>query len=187
LWGGIVGYPRDDENFWYVISCARRLDTAHRQLERVREGLDLIAEARARGRSKADWIDDRIAILGDVELAMVALFRALDQGARLENSLDVKLRHPFPKRLSDRLGAIKELRNAYEHIDHRALGKLSRQAPTGNRRAHAAFSHAGEELEVTRTIRYRRWSLGIDAPATGLCVALRRWLRLTWLEICREG
>lgn len=39
-WGGLTGYSGSKELFWVVMAAARRLDTAHRQLERVREGID---------------------------------------------------------------------------------------------------------------------------------------------------
>jgi hypothetical protein len=32
-----LGYQGDPRALWYVMTAARRLDTAHRQLERVRE------------------------------------------------------------------------------------------------------------------------------------------------------
>src|SRR3954454_3223888 len=184
-WGSLLKYPVDDR-FWYVIGCARRLDTAHRQLERVREGLDAATEARARRRRNLEWIDESLAVLGDAELSMIALYRALKMASELEGTLGPSLKRTFPTRLSERRVSIKELRDAYEHIEHRAIGKISLKGPPGDWRAHGAFSRAGEELQRTRRIRYRKWSIGIYSPATALCIDLRDWLRGTWMEMCGE-
>jgi hypothetical protein len=74
-WAGLLEIERD-ARFWYVIGCARRLDTAHRQFRRVGQDLDTLARPMA-GRRPQDRLYERIAILGDAQLAVVALHRAL--------------------------------------------------------------------------------------------------------------
>jgi hypothetical protein len=157
-WGGLLNYPVD-HRFWYVIGTARRLDTAHRQLEAVRTGLDAVAQARAGRSLNLDWIDERIAIVGDAQLAIITLSRALDAASALETNLHVQLRKKFPPRLAKRQTTLVHLRDSYEHFEHRAMGKTGRTMPPGDRRAWKAFSRAGEELEETRRMRYRRWSM----------------------------
>jgi hypothetical protein len=78
-WGNLTGYSGPREHLWLVLTAARRLDTAHRQIERVREGLDHLKEPRANPMRRADAT---LAVLGDAQLAMIIGPQAQLNGSR---------------------------------------------------------------------------------------------------------
>jgi hypothetical protein len=177
VYAGASGFPYE-EDFWYLISASRRLDTAHHMFERVREGIDS-GTARNMG--------GLFAILGDVELAMIALYRAVDMAYRAGTKLNVKTR--WPQNVKRKQKAIEELRDAYEHIDERALGKISKRR-VDKKQAHTIFDNVyrkgkslGEGLIKDRKLTYRQWSLGIDDEATDLFKSLRDYLRDAGVEV----
>lgn len=69
--------------------------------------------------------------LGEAELFMVGLYRALSMSAGLRKLFDVQVE--VPKVLEGRLDGVKELRDAFEHIDERAV----RAAPSYTRSCSA--------------------------------------------------
>lgn len=180
-WGGLTSYSGSKELFWVVMAAARRLDTAHRQLERVREGIDKLETQPRRVRLRE--MEDVFTILGDAQLAVIALYRAAVTAQTIE-SLAPQLRARFPAVVRRRINALEQLRNAYEHVEDRAQGFVAR-GQMDKEKAWKAMSVLGEELRGSRKIRYRRWSIGVDKPATEMCVALRSYIRAAWLELCR--
>jgi hypothetical protein len=91
---------------------------------------------------------------------------------------------PFPVLVKNRMAGLKELRDAYEHADDRALGLISRKVQDPDK-AWKSIAIFGKALIEKRQIRYRRWSLGIDRPATDIAISIRRFLRNAWIELCR--
>jgi hypothetical protein len=170
---GVVDYPRD-EVFWHFVSAARRLDAAHQQFERVRAALD----------SGHVELDSRFLVLGDVELGVIALSRAASMTLEVQDRLGLRQTNSISASLRRRIAGVGELRHAYEHIDARARGQVDRVRTMDLKKAHQAFSLLGDDLFVKRQIRYRRWSLGIDEPATRIMCELRRHLHDGFLEAC---
>lgn len=72
VWGTLLGFPSLEE-YRLILSAARRLDSGHRQIERVREG---IATSPPEGSIAAR--EAMHEIIGDAELAVIALDKALD-------------------------------------------------------------------------------------------------------------
>ena len=77
-----------------------------------------------------------------------------------------------------------ELRNAFEHADERAMGYIARGVQD-QEKAWNSIVAGGRAVIADRKVRYRRWSLSLDKPATDIFIALRRFLRAAWLELCR--
>jgi hypothetical protein len=182
MWAGVSGYKGDRKAFWYVLGAARRLDTAHRQFERVRLELDAPPPP-DRPQGPPPEAERVFEILGDAQLAVIALHRAAAMAERLESCLGVTLGVRFPRSVARRMPGIRELRHAQEHVDDRALGLIAKGSPD-LRKAHRAFSILGDDLVRTRRIRYRRWSLDVDGPTTSLFQALRGYLLSAWVELC---
>lgn len=179
-YAGLAGFPHEEE-FWYMASAARRLDAAHRLFEQVREGLDSY-------KANQGGIEELFAVLGTVELAMVAMHRAVDMSYRAGNKLNVNT--TWPAKVEGKRKAIAELRNAYEHIDDRALGMIGPGKKANDKKqAHTLFGNVygaggiGESLIKDRKLTYRQWSLGIDNEATDLFKLVREYLRDAGVEV----
>lgn len=91
---------------------------------------------------------------------------------------------PFPNLVQGKRETVKRPRDAFEHIDERAHGRIEGGAHDVAE-AHTVFTNNwyGVALADTREIAYRGWKLGIDGEATELLVALRTYLRAVWSEV----
>lgn len=163
----------------YVLSIARRLDTAHRQLERLRTATDYASSLLkgATGSSPASR-EAAFAALGEAELFVIGLYRALRMAADLETHFT--LRAQTPTDFVDRIRDVKELRDAFEHIDDRAFERRHRK--------HDAAALTVFEFQPflfrERKLRYHQSSLGIDADASELMIAIRDYVVRAWIELC---
>jgi hypothetical protein len=106
--------PPEDDEFLYIFTAARRLDTAHELFERVRAGLKRCTPKHPAGRRRI------LSVFGRAELGVVALDRAFRMGQRLGGVLNID--HEFPLALLAKTKTLEELREAYEHVDDRARG-----------------------------------------------------------------
>lgn len=178
VWPTFAGAPSHDA--WrFVLSAARRLDVAHRQLERLREAVDRTASMLqgATGTSPASR-EALFEAIGEAELFMVGLYRALRMAADVGSKFEVS--SPPPKTLIESLIDVKEIRDAFEHIDERALS-LRHKKPDGA--ALTVFEFQGF-LFKERILRYHQWSLGIDDQATELTISARDHIVKAWTELC---
>jgi len=177
VWGGVVGFPHDDR-YWLMTSAARRLDFAHRQLERARDAIDAYMGSPG----------DALVILADVESAFLAMHRAVVIARYVNRRGYGSPGFPnFPTVVGRKRRTIALLRHAYEHIDARALGVVEGEVldPAA---AHSLFVGAGygADLVEKREVAYRDKRFGIDGEATELLVALRKFLRDAWVHMCDE-
>jgi hypothetical protein len=177
LWAGLYGVPRG-EPYRYLWSAAMRLDTAHRTIERARVEID------AYHRSPSGAPEDALGILGDVQVAIVALHRAVEM-ARAIPTLFGPVSVTFPRSVEDKREALEQLRDAYEHIDERARGRIDRAGTVDLREAESLFINAefGKPLIETGTVQYRLWSLDIHDETTSICRAVRKFLHNAYIEI----
>lgn len=155
-WASFHDEPRN-ERFWLFTSLARRLDFAHVQFERVRAG---IAELNA----PSEYLREAaMEVLADAEAAMTALHRAC---VMVREVSDHHTGGPLPAILTDqRRIAIKELRDAYEHVESHALGEIDIRKSVDVDAAHSIFLNAdlGRELVVHHRVSYRSWYFDLDA------------------------
>ena len=178
LWAvaAIVGSPPFSEAR-LVLSAARRLDAAHRQFERVREGLDnLPSLGSPAGRAAIH------EVIGDAELAVIALDMALTIAVGLSDRLNLSAH--VPSLLATRQPFIKELRNHYSHVDERAFGRIKGKPAPGL--AEAAF-HFDPLIADRKLTNLKAQSLGIDDEATTLFVATRDYLVGAWKELVQRA
>jgi hypothetical protein len=170
VWGQMLGVPSEEawRTFW---SAARRLDTGHRQVERIREAIEgLPPLGSPAGRQAAH------EVIGDAEMAIWAIDKALDIAVAIQGRY--RIEGPFPTIIEAKRPLVAALRDHYSHIDERAYGKVKEKAdPT-----------AEEAFEFTAIISHREFtngtdSLGIDQEATDLCIGTRDYLVRAWTQI----
>jgi hypothetical protein len=175
VWGRILGFPSLEE-YRMLSSAARRLDSGHLQIERVREGIATMPPLESpAGRWRMH------EVIGDAELGIIALDKALDIIInKLPGSFRVKL--PIPQLVRAKWPLVGRLRDHYSHIDERALGKVWGKASPEAEKAWA-FAALFEDRELTDGTE----SLSIDNEATELCVAARGYLVAAWQQLVERG
>jgi hypothetical protein len=159
-----------------IWSAARRLDSGHLQIERVRAG---IATMPPPGSPAGRWRMHEI--IGDVELGVIALDKALDViVTKLTGAFRIELSVPALVRSKEPL--IRRLRDHYAHIDERALGKVfGKTSPEAERAWEFAALFEGRRLTDGTE------SLGIDGEATELCIVARDHLVAAWTQMVARG
>lgn len=169
LWSWMsVGGGHDQGKVRYLLAAARRLDAANvlladvdqRRRELAREGLT--GPVIRRG---------FFGLIAAVELAVIAIERVcdmIDRAGTLLGSVE-----PVPPTVAAKRAALKNIRNAYEHIEDRALGMVF------DKPAHAdaltIFNHA-DLLEHDR-ISYGASSLELTTEMPTLINEARQFLK----------
>jgi hypothetical protein len=152
------------ETFRFLWNIARRLDVAHRQFELVREGL---AHAdRLETEDPSGCRRRMFEVLGDTELAVIALSRAL-QLTRLIPSRFPSLRLPFPDIVKRRTPAVYELRRNCEHLE---VDELQRPLVDADHQLIAVF-RAHPLFEERRVVGLEH-SLDIDTDLVDVITTL---------------
>lgn len=103
----------------YLLAASRRLDAAHRSFQRIRERLDTFDP-------KAPGPHARLAIfeiVGDVETTVILLSRAVDMATQVGALATISVKLPRTIKAAKR--TLTPIRNAYEHIDASAKGKVN--------------------------------------------------------------
>jgi hypothetical protein len=170
VWGRILGFPPDYQ-LRLFLAAGWRLDSGHRQIERVRAALDRLPPLGSpAGRTAAH------DIVGDADLAVIAIDKALDIACCLSGRY--KVRASLPKTLIEHRPLLASLRDDYAHIDERALGRIrDRKDP------EAADAFGGPALIGNRVLTDGRASISIDADMTALLIDVRRYLALAWADL----
>jgi hypothetical protein len=124
LWTWLqLGTGRSEATVRYLLAAARRLDTAARLLGDVDE---LRATLKQKDLSGPALRRAFFGLIGTVELAVIALGRSIDMVTRALSLIGTTV--PVPTNITNSIQAVSEIRNAYEHIEDRALGRV-RQKP----------------------------------------------------------
>ena len=118
-WIGLDGGPADKRVFNYLLATARRLDGTHVLLSHFWQLLTTDPVNFATGRKRM------FEALSIAEILLVALGRVVDLIDGLGKHLLVPL--PLPPEIEGRRVSVRELRNACEHIEDRALGQVRGQ------------------------------------------------------------
>ena len=168
------------EEHRYVLSAARRCDSAHRQLLRIRHALVELEHLDEQtlttgGPGLRRMLHD---VLGDVDLFLVALYRAIDMVLKLKTHFGVTA--PVPPLVDSKRASVKELRDAFEHIEDRALGMVKkRQHPDA-----VSLFDSYKTVFVAEEVTYAGHTLALGREATELLIELRNYLRDAWAELC---
>jgi hypothetical protein len=120
-WMNIGPAPNSETVTRYFLAAARRLDTAHRWFQRVRQQLDDFDPAAPGPHARQAVFE----IVGDIELTVVALSRAIDMAIKLSELAPIST--SVPTSVVSAVVTLTELRNAYEHIEDRAQGRVRMQ------------------------------------------------------------
>jgi hypothetical protein len=122
VWTWLSLYPNltskvvPDEVSRFLLSTARRLDASYKAFSLIHSKLKEL-ETVEYGIQQRNLIFE---IMGLVEIAIVAMNRALQMALQVHERYSINVH--FPDSVRDKLPTLKEIRNAYEHIEDRALG-----------------------------------------------------------------
>jgi hypothetical protein len=170
-----IGGPYPDDAIRFLLAAGRRLDESHRLLGLVRASLNALG-------SVEHGIPLRnltFEVIGTVEMAVVAIHRALTMTIQLTENFAISL--PVPQFIDARIAAVRAIRDAYEHIDERARGLVRNKK---NPDALSGFNFL--RLLNEKVVTYGQMELDLDKEATQLLIEARRYLKRATVEItCR--
>jgi hypothetical protein len=158
------GTNHSDEKRRYLLAAARRLDQAQMLFERVGLLRQLDPDgAPAVRRAVFD-------LVGATELAVVSLGRVVDMCMQAPGAISAKA--AVPVEISTRCDAIRQIRNAYEHIEDRAVGNVH-GAPHAD--ALTIFNH--QRVVTDAVIEYGAYQLDLTVDVPETIAAARRFLK----------
>lgn len=120
--------------------------------------------------------EDVHRIVGDVELAVIALDKALEIVVGLPGRYS--LVGSVPAIVTEKCELLRQLRHDYAHIEERALGKIK---GTKTQAAERVWQY--QSIFVDRKLTDGNASLGIDQEATNLCTGARAYLVRAWSQL----
>ena len=166
VWTWLQFPPRAQDGVFvnYLLAAARRLDSAHARCCGALNGLTKIPNDmgfRAR--------ETMFGALGEAESMCVALNRAIRMMVQAHETFSTSAQVP------QEVEAIKEcvlaIRNAFEHIDERAVGKSRRES---RRDAMSVFDQT--DFFTSGVLRYAKHSLDIRDEVLPAVIAGRRFI-----------
>ena len=165
VWTWLNIPPHPKENFFnYLLAAARRLDMAYALCVRALYELG--------NRADEPFMETRIRVfnaLGHAELMCIAFNRVISmiKDARAKFSATTAV----PCEVDNILGAITAIRDAFEHIDERAMGKARQE---GAADAMSIFNQG--DLVASNVLRYANHSLDLRAEVIPTLVAARKFI-----------
>lgn len=161
-----VGAPPDPMLFRFLVAAARRLDTAHALFVSVHARM---SEGPASFTSVRQRFFEALAV---AEVMCVALARAVDMLRSVSARFGVAI--SMPPIVTSKLEALREIRDAFEHIDERALGN---RRTTPHQDALSVFDQ--KDFITSGVLRYGTRSLDLTSEVPHMLVEARR----TFLEV----
>ena len=161
-WLNIPPYP-NVELFNYLFAVARRLDSAH--------SLCVNALGRINAPQQDPSVNPKAQLfgaLGDADLMCVALSRAYRMIKDIPGRFAVAAVVPHEVSI---LPALQDIRDAFEHIDERAMGAARRQQPQD---ALSIFGQA--DFFTSGILRYGNHSLDLRTQVMPALVAARKFV-----------
>jgi len=157
------GSPPNPSFFRFLFATGRRLDSAHDLCVSVLEALTDRPEAfiRARGRL--------LGALANAELMCIAFGRAIDMLLDIPSRFSISV--VVPAAAAAALPALREIRNAFEHIEDRALGNVR-----GKPHPEALSIFEQSDLISHGVLRYGSHSLSMKDDILPMLVDARRSL-----------
>ena len=160
-WYSIVG--EQVGFFVYIFALARRLDAAHAAWE-------LAIQERDKARS-GGGIGRRIGFfraLSEAEVAIIALHRGMNMLLRFNGVFPLGLE--IPNSLKKLEPVVKEMRDAFEHIDERAQGKINHR---GQMDAEALTIFDQPDFTESSVIHYRGNDLHFEEDVLAALLSCR--------------
>ena len=169
-WMSLAAQHHSDAKRRYLLAAARRLDRAHTLFERVGE---LRRELQLNPPKAAPAVRRAIFdLLGTTELALVALNRAMDMSVKA--NADIGTMVTVPADITTWRTCVTEVRDAYEHIDERAVGEIRKNLGQ-SQIALSIFDHA--RVVTDGVIAYGGYQLDLENVVPDLITATRQYLK----------
>jgi hypothetical protein len=167
LWSWLSIGERDESMYRYLLAAARRLDQANEMLMVVERHREAANESADLGPTFRRHI---FALIGAVESTVVALGRAIDMSKKAADRIGATAR--LPDSITQLAASVKAIRDAYEHIEDRALGMVhGKPDPV----ALTIFDH--HTLLAEDTIVYGEHRLRLDGDLPTLIAETRQFLK----------
>lgn len=158
------GTHQSDEKHRYLLAAARRLDQAHTLFQRIDELRQSDPEGAPAVRRAV------FELVGATELAVVSLGRAVNMCTQARAAIGTTA--AVPTDITTRGRAVKEIRNAYEHIEDRALGNVW---GTPHPDALTIFDH--HRVVIDGVIAYGGYQLDLATDVPQLIASVRQFLK----------
>ena len=156
--GEQVGY------FCYIFALARRLDAAHSEWATAIEELQ-----RAKGEEGFSQRHRFFSSLSLAEMTIISLSRALDMLKRINQIYALNLN--IPANLREREIVIREMRNAFEHIDARAQRMIN---ASGEKSDEALSIFVQPDFLCSSILHYRGYELNFFDDVISALLACRQ-------------
>ena len=166
VWTWLAIPPHEDDQTFvnYLLAVARRLDAAHAHCTRALRFLtDPPNEKGFRAR------EAMFNALGDAESMCIALSRAIRMIDQARDTISAPV--AVPQEISVIKDAVLAIRDAFEHIDERAIGKARRENSAG---AMSVFDQS--DFFTTGVLRYAGYSLNIRGEVIPALIAGRQFI-----------
>jgi len=156
----------------FLLSTARRLDACHEMF--------LLLHSKLKKLETVEYgVHQRnltVEIIGLVEVAIVAMSRSLQMSLKLHDHFSITT--CFPESVKNKLAALKQMRNAYEHIEDRSLGLVN-----GKPNIDALSIFDFEHLFKKGVATYGNYKLDIHDEAIKLLIDTRQYLKEATSEL----
>ena len=171
IWTWLQFAPPSAESVRYVLAAARRLDAANRLLLSVQQARDRLSADTESGTVAGPVLRRHFAdMLSSVEMLAVALGRVTDMICTAGTAIGCPV--PVPPAVDAKKNAIRALRNAYEHIEDRALGQVNGKPDP---QALTIFDY--EPLLTEDTLVYGTHRLGVTDEIPSLLADMRQFIK----------
>lgn len=167
LWTWFQAGAHDPANVRYLLAAARRLDAAALRVAEVEE---MRGDLNNQGDQPLALRRTLFRLIGAVESAVIALGRACDMVAQAPGLLVCAA--AVPSSILSSQVALTAIRNAYEHIEDRALGRVNKKP-----HADALTIFDQSELLTHDRIRYATHSLDLTREIPTLLADARQFLK----------
>jgi len=171
LWTWLGFVPtRDAAHVRYLLAAARRLDEAARLVDQTTSLRDQLASQISTGQVGPLPRRTFFKLVGATEVAVVALERVVDMAEKAPTLLATP--HALPAPVTTKREAMRQVRNAYEHIEDRAFGRDRQRVDPS---VLTIFDH--HELVTNNRIAYRGHTLDLATEVPQLLTELRAYFK----------
>lgn len=171
LWAWLQFAPPSAESVRYVLAAARRLDAANGLLLSIQRARDNLAVDREAGNVAGPVLRRHFTeMLSSVEMMVVALGRVTDMVCSAGELIACAV--PVPGSVDANKDAVRSIRNAYEHIEDRALGQVNKRPDP---QALTIFDYTA--LLAEDAVVYGEYRLGLANEVPDLLTDIRSFLK----------